>query len=436
MPDRPNTLGAQPQRDEAAEYRPISAAAVAALMLSVAVALAVLLTLAMSWLVRKRPILVPPLLVLSTISLVLSAVAYRYVRRSEGTRTGLRAAQIAFWLSLLSLGGYGGYYFAIDTAVRQQARAVADQFFAELSADKPELAFRLTRDPDQQRTIPTEAEKIRARFGATDLRVFLQSELSRMSTAWAGSGKFRTEYRGPGERLDDPDGFTLQLTYTLRTPEGQFDVDAWVRGIDDRVTGSRDWQIIFPRTGVRVARQLTQLGRVTAELQMECLRRFLPQRWLPMVPLMKPEELATIVRVNGLVPAAGQRAKLAEQLQAPRAIDLTPGVGPMRAPEFPLTRVGPDGVRLIQVIQVNAPAVCAQCPSYLTVGVVGDDLVKFVEKLSGADWERQPLLPSVEYSPPLADYKYEFKVTELNIRPDLPAIGLQPIGGAKVGNSP
>src|SRR5437588_228223 len=291
MPDRPNTLRAEPQRDEAAGYRPISAAAVAALLLSSATTLAVVLTLVMAWLIRKRPLLVPTLLVISVLSLGFAAVAYWQVRRSEGTRTGLRAAWIAIWLGVLCVGGYGGYYFAIDAAVRQQARTAADQFFADLAENKPELAFRLTRDPGQQRTIDPNPQMIRRRFGAADLHLFLQSELARIYRAWSENGKLRLEYTGPGERIDEVDGFTLQLTYAIRTPEGRYDVDVWARGVDDRTTGSRDWQILFPKTAVRGNRR-THLGRMTAELQMECLRRFLPQRWLPRIPLMKSEELA------------------------------------------------------------------------------------------------------------------------------------------------
>ena len=45
-----------------------------------------------------------------------------------------------------------------------------------------------------------------------------------------------------------------------------------------------------------------------------------------------------------------------------------------------------------------------------------------MRKLAGPDWEQEPLLPNVEYSSQMVDFKYEFKVTELNIRPELPAV--------------
>jgi hypothetical protein len=429
MPDRPNTLRADPQRDEAAGYRPISATAVAALLFSSATALAVILTLVMAWLVRKRPLLVPTLLVVSVVSLTLSIVAYWQVHRSEGTRTGLRPSRIALWLSILCLGGYGGYYFAIDTVVRQQAKQAADDFFAQLEQGKPELAFRLTRDPAQRRTIEPDAQKIRNRFGASEFHGFAQSDLARMYRTWGESGKVRLEYTGPGERLDEIDGFTLQLTYVVRTPEGRFEVDAWIRGVDDRTTAGRDWQILFPKTAVRM-RHLTHLGRMTAELQMECLRRFLPQRWLPRLSLEKPAEVAAIVRVNGVVPPQVQREKIVDELRAPSAIDLAPGFGPMRSPQFPTLYVDPNGVRLVQLVQVTAPAASPQCPAFLTIAIDGAELVREIQKLSGPDWEREPLLPNTEYATQLAEFKYEFKVTELNIRPELPAIA-PPLQGAQ-----
>ncbi|HEX4591846.1 MAG TPA: hypothetical protein VH120_18050 [Gemmataceae bacterium] len=429
MPDPSNTLRPAPERDEAVGYRPVSAPAVAAIMLAGATALAVVVTWFMAWVIRKRPILVWQLLPLAALSVVWAIVAVRHVRRSQGARTGLRLARTALWLSVACLGGYGAYYLAIDAAVRQQARGKADEFFARLAEGKPELAFRLTRDRDQQRTMDPEPDKIRARFGSTDLHQFDESELARVYRSWADKDRIRLEYAGPGERDDQPNGFVVQLNYAVHCPEGRYDIDVWARGVDDPTTGSRDWQIVFPRTGVR-GRKLTQLGRLAGELQSVCTRNYLRGTWQPSVPQQKPEELAAIVRIEGAAPPEDQRQKLVAELRAPRAINLLPGYGPMRATPFPTIYLDANSLRLVQFIQVETPTLNGECPAFLTVSVLGDELVKELVRLTGPDWASQPLLANEEYPSQLTPYRYEFKVTELNLRPSLPPVAPPPSGGS------
>jgi hypothetical protein len=424
MPDRPSALSTNPERDEAAGYRPVSALAVAALILA---GLAAITVVVIGILTRTggRPILAPLVLVLAAGALAVSVAARWHVRRAEGTRTGVGLSRTAMWLSILSFGGYGAYFAATDLAVRQQARAEADLFFAELANKQPELAFRLTRDPAQQRGIEQDAAKIRARFGATDLHQFLQSDLARMFRTWPD--KARITFNGPGERMDMPNGFVIQLNYAVRTPEGEFDVDVWTRGVDDSTTGGRDWHVAFPKTAVRKDSRLTQLGRYCAELQLVWVRsRYM--EWSQRLPAAPVGDVAAIVRIDDHVPPEEQRQKLAEEIKRPGAINNMPGSSPSRPPGLPTMYFDPDGVRLVQFVQVSAPTVLAQCPALLTVRLTGDELRKDLLQLAGPNWQNEPLLPNEDYGAQLVKYRYEFKVISLDLRPGMPAIAAPPPG--------
>jgi multisubunit Na+/H+ antiporter MnhB subunit len=422
MLDGPKPLLSGPERDEAAGYRPVSALAVAALIVAGLTTFAVLLTWSMAWFIRKRPILVWQLLLVGAVGLVLALLAIRAVRRSEGTRTGSRLALAAMWLSIFCLGGYGAYYFAIDTAVRQQAELAAQQFFDHLKKSEPELAFRMTRDPGQQRGIESDAKKIRDRFGAGDLHQFMQTDLVRILRTWPD--KSTITYVGAGERSDYPEGFVVELDYSLRTPEGQFDVDAWTRGVDDVTTGGRDWQIIFPRTAVKSNFRLTRFGRICMELQKYwALVGY--SEWAQKLPSAPAAEIGKILRVEGNVPVETDREKLIMEVKKPRAIIQNPGAGPSRPAGLPTIYFDANGVRIVQLVQVAGPAE-GSCPAILSIQVIGDELVKELQRLAGPGWEGQPFLSDDTIPTLLADYKYELKVTELNLRPSLPRIASTP----------
>ncbi len=424
MPDRVPAVSTGLERDEAAGYRPISAIAVAALLLA-AVTVITVISVGVIMRVGGRPVLSPAVLVLAAASVGVSMAARWRVRRSGDTRTGIGLTRLAMWLSILALGGYGAYFAATDLALRQQARTEADQFFALLSQGQPELAFRLTRDPAQQRGIEPDAKKIRARFGSTDLHHFLQSDLTRIFRTWPD--KARVTFVGPGERLDLPNGFLVQLNYAIRTPEGQFDVDVWTRGVDDETTGARDWHVLFPKSTMRPEHQLTQLGRLCGELQLVWARSRYAE-WSLRLPAEPIAEVEKIVQIEGVAPPEVQRRKLAEEVKQPGAINQTPGASPTRPPGLPTLYFDPDGVRIVQLVEVKAPTISAQCPAFLTAQLVGDELVKTLQKLAGPGWENQPLLPNDNYGAQLIPYKYEFKVSSLDLRPSLPPIAPAPAG--------
>lgn len=430
MPDTPHTI--RPMRDEAEGYRPISGVAVAA----IGVAGVAALTVVSVWVTAKmrgRPVIVPAVLFLAGVGLATAVVARWQIRRSEGTRTGLGLATVAFWLSLLALGGYGAYILATGLAVRQQAKDVADKFFGLLSEGKPELAFRLTRPAAQQKGIDPNPEQIRARFGSGDYFIFETSDVVRVFRTW-GPDRLRIQFAGEREREDQPDGFLVELNYGLRTPEGEIEVAVSTRGVDDPATGGRDWQIQFHRSGFRQERRYTKLGRMCGEVQLECVRRFLAVQWVGDIAHGPIPEVATVMRLEGHAFPDGQREKVIEELRQPRAINLFPGAGPLRGNALPTMQFSDDAVLLRHVIEVTAPSVDKsepKIPAVVTVQVVNQDLVKEMLSLAGPDWERQPIVPiDPDAQPELARYGLDklFRVTELNLRPSQPRIVTGPPG--------
>jgi hypothetical protein len=432
MADRPQTLRPGPERDEAATYRPVAGLAIAAILLA-GVTAATLLGVWITARARGRPVLVSWLLVVAAIGLVLSAVARWQVIRAQGTRTGMGLARAALWLSLLSLGSYGAYYLAIDWAVHKQARAIADQFYDHLSKGEPEFAFRLSRPPGQQRDIPKDdREYVRKRFGANEYHQFQQSDIIRHFLSW--QDKTRLEYVGPGKWDDIANGFSVELHYNLRTPEGLYDIVTVTLGLDDPGTGAREWYVMPPPT-TRILpenEQLTHLGRMTRELELLCGRRFMPE-WQKSLPAAKPADVAAVVRVEGHAPPEANRDKLIEEVKRFGAITLFPGSSAIRTPGLPVPFIDGAGARLVHTLQVDAPEVKPECPGVLTIQIFGNKLVADMQRLSGPDWEKEPLEIIEDDRSQLLPYTYEFQVTELNLRPSLPSIAAAP---SPTGNRP
>ena len=410
MPETPHTAPPPAPPDAAAGYRPISGLAIAALGLAVVTAL-IITAIGIASRVKGKAILVWPLVGLAAVGLVMSLVARWQIRRSEGTRAGLGLANAAWWVSLLFGCGYAAFLAATELAVRQQAQEFADKWFKHLSEGKPELAFRLTRDPSQQKSIPEDPDAIRRRFGADTLPAFIRSDLARMCRSWRD--KVRWTPTGVRELQTTPSGYEVVLNYTVRTPEGVSDVGVMALGHDDPATGARNWQINFNITGIR-ERQFTRLGQIVEELQFETYRNFLPA-WVRGLPQAKESPIG-LFRIDGKVPPEDQRTKIAEELKRVGAINPFPG-GPTRPSGMPVIFVDPDGVRLVCYVELDVPAVGSSIPAHVTVHVSGDELVKEMTALAGPGWEQQPVQTTwpVQLQPP--NFPHTLSVTEINASP-------------------
>jgi hypothetical protein len=362
-------------------------------------------------------------LFLAAVGLALSLAARWQIRRSESTRAGLMLANAGLWVSLLFGLGYGAYYAGTEAALRKQAEAAADQWFGLLVGGKPEEAFRLTLPPAQQRGVPENAEDIRRRFGATELALFLRSDLPRMCRSWPDKVKVRTV--GVREWEVKPTGFQVDLNYEVRTPEGQYDVVISTVGTDDPAGGGRDWQVMFQRSGIRdTGRRLTKLGRLCLELQARVQRNFLPEwaKGLPGGPSVEP-----LIRLEGAVPPEDKRATWAKEMRLPGAVNLFPGSGPLRPPGMPTAHITADDVFFANNSEVSLPSLGGSIATVLVVRPTDATLIQEMLRLAGPGWENQPVEPLAERPPELAPYNADFRVVEINIKPSAPKLAQQPI---------
>ncbi len=241
-------------------------------------------------------------------------------------------------------------------------------------------------------------------------------------------GKVTYQFNGERDRVDEPDGFQVDLNYVLRSPEGRFEVAVGTRGYDDRATGGRDWQVLFQRTGLKPDREYTKLGRLCLELQSECRRYLYTWSLQP----RRADSVARILRKEGAALPDGERQKVVEEIVRPNSINVMPGAGPMRPPPMPNVFVDADGTRFTQTVEVDAPTVGPNVPAVLTVRLAGDALVKEMVQLSGPGWEQQPvreIQSAVSTDPELRNYQFKFEVVELNLRPSLPRISQPQQGG-------
>jgi hypothetical protein len=403
---------------ERSVYKPISALAVAALLVSILAAL-VITGFGVAAAVSRRPFLSGFVVALSAAALALAITAKIQLARSQGTRAGGKIANAALLLSLVFGSGYLAYWFAIDFAVGRQAREIADRFVLFLIDGQPERAFRLMREPAQQRSMSDDPESIRRRFGNTDLALFNRSDLPRLLRSWKG----RTEYSYEGVRSIDvtPAGYEVALNYRFHFPEGIYPVGITALGSDDPDTGQRQWQLIFGKTGPRSdERKLTKLGKLIFDLQVKS-HSGLPE-WRDQLVQAGAKAAEPFIRLEGNVPAEDIRTKIAAELMDPSNIRLYPG-GPTRPLGYSQVTVTDDSVLVTNVLETSCPSVGNEMNTLLTRQVRGDALVKEMLQLAGPGWQQQPINTDPAYE--LPRYQYEFELLEINIRPSSPKMGLR-----------
>ena len=298
---------ASPSPSEPAVYRPISALAVAALLVGTLTAL-LLIGFGISAAVTHRPFISPFMMLLAITSLGLAIAAKMQLSRSQGTRAGGSLANFSLFLSLITSLGYMAYWFAIDLSVRQQSYAIAEKWLDDLEKNKPELAFRLTRDPGQQKSIPEDADAIRRRFGNVDLSLFTRSDIPRLFRTWPD--QYEVSFDGVHNWEATGTGLQAELNFSLRFPEGVYPIIITTLGSDDPDTGSRVWQVNFHATGLKKNEQrLTILGKMIYELQFKSVRELQPS--YDRFREGGAEKVESLIRLDGAVPPPDKRKQLA-----------------------------------------------------------------------------------------------------------------------------
>jgi hypothetical protein len=420
---------APPEPAETGVYRPISALAVAALIVGGLTAL-LLIGFGIAAAISHRPFLNWFVLLMAMSAIGMSIAAKVQIARSQGTRAGGKIASAALLVSLTFGLSYLAYWFAIDFSVRKQSQEIAEKWLQYLKEGEPEKAFRLMRDPGQQKSMAEDPESIRRRFGNTELSIFTRSDVPRLMRSW----KNRTELSFDGVHTWDttPTGFEAELNFTLRFPEGIFPIRVTALGSDDPDTGDRVWQVVFGKTGLKqTERQLTTLGKLILDLQFKSFHQL--REWYPKFVDAGPKAAEPLIRIEGKVPPEDQRGKVADELMKPGAINIYPG-GPTRPLGYALVLVTDDAVEVTSVLETSLPSLGNELNTMFTQRVKGDQLVKEMLRLSGPGWQQQPI--NYSQQPELNAYHFELEPVEINIRPSGPKMGLKLVTAESTPTAP
>jgi hypothetical protein len=246
----PNQTPVLPSTADATPYVPISWMAVAAAVVSGSFVFLLVSLGAWDFFLEKKPLLIEKLLILPVIGVVLSFAARRLIRNSEGTRTGEKLANAAWWGAVVAGLGYSAYFLAIDYSIHRDAALEARDWIQAVLADDPKdpvhknlnQAFIKTIEPDRARNLsPENLTQLEVEF-REQYAGFKQCDLVRIAHRNVGQCNFE-----PGtvkDWLERPNGVECTYTGTLKCPEGMFPLQLQLRSVEGSAaskTPGRKW---------------------------------------------------------------------------------------------------------------------------------------------------------------------------------------------------
>jgi len=264
-----NTTGNLPS------YAPISWTAVASLIVAGIFFLIILVT-GLDAFVRKQSLIQPWLLFLAVLAVVLAFVARRQIRAAEGTRTGEKYANIAWYLGVIGGLGYLTYLFGIEFAVRNDAEREFRSFTSHLSKFDPSnpvdpefySAVYATISPGKRSALrgPTDAETMDQGFKDNVLG-FRASDLARLCLRNSGECSFKITGFIDWNQKDTEINCTLKAVLT--SPEGEHDLVVPMQAEID-TKKQRRWYIVPTKDGYVKARRLTPYGWELEAIEGNC----------------------------------------------------------------------------------------------------------------------------------------------------------------------
>jgi hypothetical protein len=261
-------------RDEdMANYQPMAVLAVIAVLVS-GLFMALVLILTIVGMVTRKAVLEPWLIAFAVIGVLLAIAARWQIRLSEGTRAGLKLANLAWWLAIIGGGVYLAYYAGSVMSIQAQARSfVKDIWLADLRDNKVDEAFLLTMEPIRRKGM--NVRDIRTRFGSDVVAPFRAHSMVR--TMSRAEGKVEIEPRGVAQWQQTLDGLEVTTQFVIRTPEGDFEYLIPVLGTDHKELEGRQWQIRAKKIAMRTL-GTSDYGRWMKTLEMDS-KEFL-QEWI------------------------------------------------------------------------------------------------------------------------------------------------------------
>jgi hypothetical protein len=243
-------------------YRPVSVLAVAGLVLAGLYVGFLFIEWLVAWARSTSLLMSLYWLLWPATALVVSALAWLQVQRSEGTRAGGRLAVWGMVLSGLFGLGYTAYHAAIYVALQQQAEAFTDSWIGLIRDAQLDEAFLQTLPPTERPTSKGAElhRELELRFNSTKdgsphgpLTSFEESPIVRLlnhgGTPEAGK---ETQVRSTGVRTWEykNGGYRLELGYVLTTPEREVEIKLAVHGSEGkRKQAGRQWAVLVQESG-------------------------------------------------------------------------------------------------------------------------------------------------------------------------------------------
>lgn len=251
------------------DYQPVSGVAAAAIVVA-SIFLAIVLVTAVLAFWNKRPAMNDKLLYLAVLAIGLSIAARLHIRRSENTRTGLKLASVAWWISVIGGVAFAAYIYGNIVALRQQSTNAASAWFELLKTGKHSQAFLITQPPMARQGVNADSEaELDSRFGAGPLPGFRNSELVRFFQR--NGEEVTSESLGMSNWEQVDGGFRVELSYRLRSGEGTFQINLNMMGLEGKNVAGREWQI-GTAEGSLIPLTRTTYGRLVLELQDDAFR--------------------------------------------------------------------------------------------------------------------------------------------------------------------
>lgn len=296
----PQSLPSAARPSSESEYQPASGVAVTAIIVA-SIFILIVLGTAVTAVINKRPALNLTLLFLAGLAFILSIAARVHIRRSEGTRVGMQLANTAWWMSVLGGVGFGAYLFANVVALRQQSERAAADWFDLLKKREIDRAFVLTLPPRHRQSIdPNNVLEMESRYGAGSLPIFRNSELVRFFKR--DGNDITIQSLGMSDWQQTDVGYRVSLSYQVKSPEGEFEINLSLTGEESDNFAGREWQISMPE-GRLSTKWLTTYGWLVRQLESEA--RSYATEWVQGVQA-KVDEIA----VSGVL-SANERPEIA-----------------------------------------------------------------------------------------------------------------------------
>jgi hypothetical protein len=320
------------QRPAEPGYQPLSGYAVAAVIVAGLFALLLVQQVVVGLLYRQTP-LTYGLLPLAVGGVVLAVIGRTHVRNSEGTRTGGRLANAAWWVCVLGGAGFAAFLLANDLVLRKESQRPADGFFEALKRGREHEAFeRYVLAPESRGRADPDSPEFEAVYTPAGYPVFAAHDLVR---AFRGNREAsQVEHLGAKDVGTEGGGFKATHLYRVTVAEGVFTVQLKLVAAEPKGGGKPQWHIESGQAlGITQPSwdYFSQYGRLVGELEQEAEQ--FGQAWMMELSTGRrpAARLYTGPRADRdrLLPALGPTAELAGAV----ALAVAPP-GPSGRPEF------------------------------------------------------------------------------------------------------